>query len=329
MALEDAGVAEVKAHPVGGVGAVGWPAEAERGKGGFVLAVPVERVVVAAVAEVQKGADEDEELAGFLELGGGWKAGDFGEAGEPGAGVCVAEASRALLDVGFKMEERVAETGVTGADDLEQAADDAFAVALDELGDSFFKELGGDGGVTVEGAGVKQGQGELDVFGLEAAALGEGAGHGRDAQAGIPEFLVEQAQRLLDGGFGDAGVEQEEQVDVGGGKELAAAETSDGKDGDSGAEAGVGGDGRPEFADELVNGCGAGADGKGAGGGLLQVCVEGEAQGLRLLGVVRIGRSSGLIAHAELPPWAVSAGGGELGRAVKRKANTGILASPE
>ncbi len=161
MALDGAGVAEVEAHPVGGVGVrscIGArPCESERGDSGLVLALPVERVVVAAVAEVEKGADEGEELAGFLKLGGGWRAGVFGEAGEPGAGVCVAEASGTLLHVGFEVEEGVAEAGVAGADDLQQAAEDAFAVALDEPGDGFLEELRADGGIAGERAGVEQG----------------------------------------------------------------------------------------------------------------------------------------------------------------------------
>jgi hypothetical protein len=62
-AVDGARVAVVGAHPVGGVGgAAGF--EANGVGGGFVLGLPVERVVVAAVAEVEKTSGGGEEIEG-------------------------------------------------------------------------------------------------------------------------------------------------------------------------------------------------------------------------------------------------------------------------
>ena len=62
-AIDDAGVPVIGAHPVGGIGgAAGFKAD---GAGrGFVLRLPVERVVVAAVAEVQETSRRGEEVEG-------------------------------------------------------------------------------------------------------------------------------------------------------------------------------------------------------------------------------------------------------------------------
>ena len=59
-ALNGAGVAEVEAHPVGGVQRrlAGGHGRGMRGRS-VVLGLPVEDVVVAAVAQVQEDADED------------------------------------------------------------------------------------------------------------------------------------------------------------------------------------------------------------------------------------------------------------------------------
>src|ERR1700733_15812056 len=62
-AIDGAGVAVVGAHPVTGVGgAAGF--KANGAGGGFVLRLPVERVVVAAVAEVEKAAGGCEKIEG-------------------------------------------------------------------------------------------------------------------------------------------------------------------------------------------------------------------------------------------------------------------------
>ena len=62
-AIDDAGMPVVGAHPVAGVGgAAGF--QADGAGGGFVLRLPVERVVVAAVAEVEETSGRGEEIEG-------------------------------------------------------------------------------------------------------------------------------------------------------------------------------------------------------------------------------------------------------------------------
>jgi hypothetical protein len=69
-AIDDAGVAIVGAHPVGGVGGAAG-LQADGVGGGFVLGLPVEGVVVAAVAEVEKTSGGGEEVEGGLGVAAG------------------------------------------------------------------------------------------------------------------------------------------------------------------------------------------------------------------------------------------------------------------
>ncbi len=69
-AIDDAGVAVVGAHPVAGVGGAA-SFKADGAGGGFVLRLPVERVVVATVAEVEKTSGGGEEIEGRFGVSAG------------------------------------------------------------------------------------------------------------------------------------------------------------------------------------------------------------------------------------------------------------------
>ena len=85
------------------------------------------------------------------------------------------------------MEEGVAVAGVAGARDFEKAGEDFFVLAGDAAGGAIFRPVWrAEFGVAGDQPRVDESYCELDVFGVEAFALGEGAGHGRDAQAGSP-----------------------------------------------------------------------------------------------------------------------------------------------
>src|SRR5580658_2971517 len=127
-AIDDAGVAIVGPHPVAGVGgSAGFKAD---GVGsGFVLRLPVERVVVAAVAEVEKTAGGGEEVEGSLGVSAGALkdaaalAGPLlgffqvKEQGKPDGQMVVAQASGTLFQIGLEMKDSVAVLGVAGAGD--------------------------------------------------------------------------------------------------------------------------------------------------------------------------------------------------------------------
>ena len=106
---------------------------------------------------------------------------------------------------------------------------------------------------------------QLDVLFVELDAIGDGVDGMAEAKASVPEEADEFGEHGLErGGLGFA-VDQDEDVDVGAGEKLAAAEASDGEDrqvgdGDEGLMEGIGG----EMLDELRE---AGEDRRGIGVG--------------------------------------------------------------
>ena len=119
-AVDDAGVAIVGAHPVSGIGgAAGLKADGV--SGGFVLGLPVERIVVAAVAEVKETSCGGQEIEGCLGVAAGALEDAAALAGpllgfleveqecEPDGQVVVAQAAGTLLQVGLEVENGVPE----------------------------------------------------------------------------------------------------------------------------------------------------------------------------------------------------------------------------
>src|ERR1039458_2440922 len=128
-AIDNAGVAIVGAHPVGGIGgAAGF--KADGAGGGLVLRLPVEGVVVAAVAEVKEAAGGGEKIEGGFGVAasaledaaalarpllGGL---EMEEDREPDGERVVAQAAGTVFQVGLEMEDGVAEFGGAGAGDF-------------------------------------------------------------------------------------------------------------------------------------------------------------------------------------------------------------------
>jgi hypothetical protein len=125
-AVDDACMAIVCAHPISRIcGAAGFQADAVGG--GFVLGLPVEGIVVAAVTEVEKTSRGGEKVEGGLGVSAGALEDGAELAGpllgfleveeecEPDGEVVVAQAAGTVLEVGLEVEDGVAEFGVAGA----------------------------------------------------------------------------------------------------------------------------------------------------------------------------------------------------------------------
>ena len=142
------------------------------------------------MAIVQKGANEEEELASFGELRRrDWRR-SFAEAAEPGADVRIAQTAGALFDVGLEVEEGIAIFGVASAGHFEEAGADFFAIAGDHLCQCSLDQACAERGIAGKGACVDKGERKLNVFRIEFFTFGECTGHGGDAQADIPKALV-------------------------------------------------------------------------------------------------------------------------------------------
>ena len=278
-AIDDARVAVVGAHPVGRVGgAAGFKADGVGG--GFVLRLPVERVVVAAVAEVKETSRGGEEVeGGFGVAAGALKdaaalAGPFlgflemEEQGEPDGEVVVAQAAGTVFQVGFEVKDGVAELGVTGAGDFAELLGDGVPLAEHEAGQDGLVKLLVERELAGEEAAIEGGEGEFEIVGIEAAGFFDGAGAGAGAQADVPHALNDGANGFAGLLFGFFVGEGEEDVDVGVGEEIFAAVAAEGEQGDVLCR--LPGEGTtPHFNEDAVDYGGAAADGGSAVAGAL------------------------------------------------------------
>jgi hypothetical protein len=143
-AIDDAGVAIVGAHPVSRVGGAAG-LEADAVGGGFVLGLPVEGIVVAAVAEVEKTSRGGEKVEGRFGVAAGAVEDaaamarpllgllEMEEQGEPDGEVVVAQAAGAVLEVGLEVKDGVAEFGVADAGYLAQLLRDDVPLAQEQV----------------------------------------------------------------------------------------------------------------------------------------------------------------------------------------------------
>ena len=270
-AIDDPGMAVVGAHPIR---RIGCPAgfKADGVGGGFVLGLPVEGIVVAAVAEVEKTSRRGEEIesrlgvtAGTLEDSAALAGPLLGlfqveEQGEPDGQVVVAQPAGTVLEVGLQVEDGVAEAGVTGAGNFAELLGDGVPLAQDQAGQHRLMELLVERKLAGQEAAVERGQGEFQVVGVETAGFLEGAGAGAGAQADVPHALDDGAYRFAGQLLGFLVGEGEEHVDVGVGEEILAAVAAQGQQGN--VQCGLAGEGpTPHFNEDAVHHGGAAANG--------------------------------------------------------------------
>ena len=273
-AVDNARVAIVGAHPVAGVGgATGFQADGVGG--GLVLRLPVEGIVVAAVAEMEETACGGEEVEGSFGVAAGALedasalAGPFAgflevkEESEPDGEVVIAQAAGTLFQVGLEVEDGVAEAGMAGAGNFAELLGDGVPLAEYEAGQNYLVQLLVERELAGQEAAVEGGEGEFEVVGVEFTRFLDGAGTGAGAEADIPHALDNEAdgfRRLRFHLFVGKG---EQDIDIRIGEQVFAAVTAQGKEGD--VEGGLSGKGAtPHFNKQPVDNGGAAADGGGA-----------------------------------------------------------------
>ena len=287
-AIDDAGVAIVGAHPVGGIsGAASFQADGVGGS--FVLRLPVERVVVATMTEVEKTAGGGEEVEGglgiatcALEYTSGLAGPLLGllevkEHGEPDGEVVVAQAAGTVLEVGLEVEDGVAEFGVAGAGDFAELLGDGVPLAQEEVREHSLVKLLVEGKMPGKEAAVESGQSEFEVDGIEAPGFLEGAVAGAGAEAYLPHSLNDSADDVLAVRFCFFIGEDEEHIDVGVGEEVLAAIAAQGEQRDVARR--LAGEGAaPHFDEDAVDHRGTSPD----GGGAVSSAFAGQADKLHL-----------------------------------------------
>ena len=138
-------MAVVRPHPVSGVGgAFGFEADTLRRR--FILRMPIEAVVVAAAAEVEKasrGAEKFKRRRSVVvhriervsEAGGpGLMFANVVQQVEPVGQLMIAQTARTLFDIGFEMEDGVAVFLVARAGQIGKSVHDAAPLAQRDFG---------------------------------------------------------------------------------------------------------------------------------------------------------------------------------------------------
>ena len=207
-------------------------------------------------------------VVGAVEIvGGGTRPGFFRldgiEQGEPLREVVVAQAPRGFLDVRLDVEDGVAVFGVAGAGHLGEVLDDGVPFAEDDRGQELSFKFGVEGAAAGEVAAIEEGDGEFEIVGVDALGFFQGAGDGAGAEADVPHGLSTSADLIAPGGLDFLVGAEEEDIDVGAGKELAATETAGGDEGDVVLRR----DGRdvlPKLAEQGADDLGAAANDRGA-----------------------------------------------------------------
>ena len=206
-AINDPRMPVIGAHPVAGIGG---PArlKADGARRRLILRLPVERVVVAPVAEMQKTSRRGQKverrlgiapralehaaplprpLLAFLEVK---------QHGEPDGQVVVAQTAGTLFEIRFEVKDRVAVLGVATAGNLAQFLRDVVPLTQHQPGKRHIVELLVKRKLAGQVTAVQRGQGELQVVAIEFAGFLYCARIRAGAQSYIPHALDDGSHRL-------------------------------------------------------------------------------------------------------------------------------------
>src|SRR5271165_5263298 len=209
--------------------------------------MPVESVVVAIAAEVQETSGCCEKIEGGFRVRGARlrRRGAFprpallllqmAKQQQPLSELVVAKAARALLDVRFQMEDRVAVLGVAGAGRFGQLLGDGAPFAEQQSGEQLALEAAIERSVAAEKAPIQDGDDEFQIVRVGPFALFQGPHGGTDMKSYVPEGLIARANGLAKFAFGVFVRKDIKKIDVGIRKELTPAVAAGRNDGRSGA----------------------------------------------------------------------------------------------
>ena len=184
-AIDDARMPVVGPHPVGRVGCAAR-LKADGVCRCLILRLPVERVVVAAVAEMKETSRGRKKIEGSFRISAGALEDSarcrghslvslqVEEQRKPDCQVIVAQTAGTLLQVRFEMKDGVAVLGVAGAGDLAQLLGNGVPLAQNEAGKDRLMKLLVKRELPSQKATVKRGQGELEVVGIEFSSFFDG-----------------------------------------------------------------------------------------------------------------------------------------------------------
>ena len=225
-AIDDPCVPVIRAHPVAGVGgSARFKADGSRRR--LVLRLPVERVVVAPVTEVQKTSGRGQKVEGrlgvaacALEDATPLPRPLFGflqmeQHREPDGEVIVPQAAGTLLEIGLEVKDGVAVFCVAAAGNFAQLLRNVVPLTQHQAGKRDLVKLLIEGELAGQVSTVKRGQRELKVVAIEFAGFLDRPRAGAGAQTHVPHALDDGSDRFARLLLGLLVGEGKENVDVG------------------------------------------------------------------------------------------------------------------
>ncbi len=192
LAVQRSRVAEVEAHPLGGIAAQ-VVVNAQRVFRGVGLKFVGESIVVTAVAVMEKASDAAQELHRvarefvFIQRTDSRVAAIAGELAHPERGMVIAQSARRFFYVRLEMEDRVAIARQAFAGEAlqfrMQQRPGLFFGAQQNLGVQFFEELR----IAVQKAAIQHRQMKFGIGFFDVPAFVQRAAGGADAEAEVPK----------------------------------------------------------------------------------------------------------------------------------------------
>ena len=223
----------ISAHPVGGIGRAPR-LQADRSRRGLVLRLPVQRVVVAPVPEMQKTSRRSQKIEGRFRVAA--RALEHSAAlprpllgflqmeqhREPHREMIIAQSAGAIFQVGFQMKDGIAKLGVPRARNLAQLLRNRRPFAQHQPRKGHLVKLLVQRKLPGQETPVERGQREFQVVGIEPSGLFHGARAGAGPQADVPHALDDGPHRFSRVLLGLLVGKGEQHVDVRVGEQILA-----------------------------------------------------------------------------------------------------------
>src|SRR5579863_8954314 len=233
-AIDDARMSVVGPHPVSRVGSASCFKPDGVGCG-FVLRLPVERVVVAPMAEMKETSCGGKEIKCSLCVSAGALEDSAALAGpllglfemkkesKPDGKVVIAQAARTFLQIWFEMEDGVAVLGVAGACNFAQLLRNGVPLAQNQAREDRLMKLLVKGELAGEEAAVECGECKFQVIRIELASFLHRPRAWTGPKADIPHALNDRSNGFPGLFLSFLVGEGEEHIDIGIGEEIFAS----------------------------------------------------------------------------------------------------------
>src|SRR6266571_7855354 len=236
--MHGASMAKINSHPSGRIQLL-CAIYANAARGGFVLRLPCEHVVIAALAVMEERANRTEELQcrrKFV-LRGIWQQRfrcrpspllvNSRKQRHPAGYVVVTQASGSLFDMRFQVKHRVSVLRVAGTGHFRKLLNDVVPFPQKEFRQELVVQAEKQLRVSSHRPAIEQRNSELHVLGIELLALRQRACGRPQLHAQVPKFLAKSPDWISQAIFSASVGMQKEDVNIRMRKQNAPAEAAE------------------------------------------------------------------------------------------------------